>query len=881
MTLPRGTVTFLFSDIEGSTRLARSLAPEAWDRVLAAHDRLAVQAVGEHSGVVVKHEGDGVFAAFAEARAATRAALAFQAALKDDPVAGAAAVRVRIGLHTGDGRLTASGTDYVGVDVHYAARVAAAANGGQIVLSDTTRASIGDELPPDATLLDAGLVRVKDFEEPRRLHRLVSPGADDSRPLRTESGPSNLPESVSSFVGREVEVADVVDLLRRARLVTLTGPGGTGKTRLSLAVAERVRDEMPGGAWFVGLAPVFEPDLVPSVVATALGIEEEVGRPIAETVIASLRDRRALLVLDNFEQVADAAPFVTELLAAAGGIRVLVSSRTILRLAGEHEYRVPPLGGLDAVTLFVERARAVRPGFTVTDDTAATIAAICERLDDLPLAIELAAARTRLFTPAALLGRLERSLEVLTGGTRDVPERQRTLRATIAWSHDLLGDAERILFRRLAIFTGGWTIESAESVCDPAGSLEVPVLDGLASLVDESLVFEVQTDHGEPRFHRLVTIGEFALEQLAASGEQSELARRHAEHFVELGASAERELEYGDPGPWLDRLEHEQHNLRAALEWCLRADEPGLAMRLAGSVWRFWQHRSHLREGRDWCARILGRPEAARRSEGRFKTLIASGGLSYWLADYATTEACYEEALAIAESLDSDALRAEALYNLGFIDMVAGDTVRLRERHEASAGLFLALGDRQGFAKVRQGLVLVSFLERDWETARRLTEEDNAFLRETGARYRLADGETLLAVAALGMGDLDGATAHLRAAMEIEQDLDLTVSLIGSLLVAALIANAAGDPERGAQLGAAAALLREVTGSSAAPMDVLHLPDPAVASREALGEERFLLASEAGRRLSLAEAVALAGSMPDGAVTTGGDAGQRAAGASS
>ena len=874
MRLPAGTVTFLFSDMEGSTRLARDLDPAAWASLLQTHDRLADDAVGAHAGVIVKHEGDGVFAAFARASDAAAAATMFQRSLTSAGADVARAVRVRIGLHTGEGRLTAAGDDYVGVDVHYAARIAGAGNGGQIVVSDTTRGLVGGHLPDGVRLDGGGLARVKDFEEPRRLYLLVVPGAaDDSRPLRTLAPPSNLPEPVSSFVGRETEVEGIVDLLHTVRLVTLSGPGGTGKTRLSLAVAERLRDDLPGGAWFVELAPVLDPAFVPSAIATSLGIDEEVGRAIGETLKATLRDREALLVLDNFEQVVDAATFVAELLGAARGLRILVSSREVLRIAGEHEYRVRPLDGLEAVTLFVERARAVRPGFSVTDESGRTIAAICERLDNLPLAIELAAARTRLFAPEALLRRLEHSLEVLTGGARDLPERQRTLRAAIAWSHDLLEPAEQVLFRRLAPFIGGWTIESAEFVCDPGGELDLRVDDGLLSLVDKSLAFELQTDHGEPRFHRLVTIREFALEQLEASGERADTERRHAEHFLAMAESAEPVLEHGDPGVWLDRLEHEQHNLRAALDWSVRAGEVEIGMRLAGAVWRYWQHRSHLREGRDWCNGILARPDAQPPTVGRFKALIASGGLAYWLSDYAAAKACYAESLAVAQRLHDDALRAEALYSLGFISMVEGDTAGLRANHEASARLFEAHGDREGLSKVRQGLVLVAFLEEDWKTAHRLAEEDNAFQREIGARYRLADGETLVAAAALRLDDLDDARAHLAEAIAIELELDLKVSIIGSLLVAALIANAAGEADRGARLAAAAATLRETVGSSAAPMDVLHLPDPADQARALLGDEAFAKASGEGRHLTLAEAVDLA-MRPSGPVVSraGGEA---------
>lgn len=863
MPLPTGTVTFLFSDIEGSTRHARRLEPATWMAALEAHDRLADAVVQTHRGAVVKHEGDGVFAVFSSAPDAVAAAAAFQRSLAADGLAGLSDVRVRIGLHTGDGTLTAAGDDYVGVDVHYAARVAGAANGGQIALSDSIAPLVADRLLAGTHLEDTGLARLKDFDEPRRLHRLVIPGAaDDPRPLRALGPPSNLPRPISTFVGRDTELSDVLGLLRLARLVTLTGPGGSGKTRLALAAAERLTADLPDGCWFVPLAAVEDAALVPSAIATALAIEEEVGRPIADTLRASLQERQLLLVLDNFEQVVAGAGFVAGLLSAARGLRALITSREILRVAGEQEYRVPPLAGLDAVSLFVERARAVRPGFTVTDDNATAVAAICERLDNLPLAIELAAARSRLFAPQALLARLERSLDVLTSGTRDLPERQRTLRGAIAWSHDLLDAMDQTLFRRLAVFAGGWTIESAEAVCDPTGELGPPVVDGLLSLVEKSLVVEAPTEHGEPRFHLLQTVREFARERLTAAGEGEALERQHAEYFVALAEHAEPVLEYGDPGDWLDRLAHERDNIRATLEWSLRTGELELGMRLAGAAWRYWHHRSHLREGRDWCRRLLDAPAAFRPTAARFKALTAAGGLAYWLADYAAAKSCYEEALAIAATLEDDGLRADALHSLGYIDVVEGNLESLRERHTEAARLFEARGDRLGHAKVRQGLVLVSFLEGDWRAARQLAEEDVVFQREIGSLARAADSETLVAAASIHLGELDVAVAHLRAALQLELDLNLTVAITGSLITGAVIAVNAGEYVRAAQIAGAAQELRDSSGSSAAPMDVLHLPDPAALARAALGEAAFLEATQAGRRLPLSAAVELALAVP-------------------
>ncbi|MBM4409125.1 MAG: adenylate/guanylate cyclase domain-containing protein [Chloroflexi bacterium] len=358
VTLPTGTVTFFFSDIEGSTRHARQLEPAAWIAALEAHDRLVDGLVRGHGGAIVKHEGDGVFAVFVSAGDALAAAVAFQRSVATDGLGGLAGVKIRIGLHTGEGQLTSGGRDYVGVDVHYAARVANAANGGQIAISDSTALLVADHPLPGSRLEDTGLARLKDFDEPRRLHRLVVAGvADDPRPLRALGPPSNLPEPISVFVGRDAELSDVLALIRSSRLVTLTGPGGSGKTRLAIATAERLVSDLPDGVWYVPLAAVEDASLVASAVATALSIEEEAGRPLGDTLRSTLAGRQLLLVLDNFEQVIAAVRLVADLLSGARGVRAIVTSREALRIAGEQEYRVPPLGGLDAVSLFVDRAR--------------------------------------------------------------------------------------------------------------------------------------------------------------------------------------------------------------------------------------------------------------------------------------------------------------------------------------------------------------------------------------------------------------------------------------------------------------------------------------------------------------------------------------------
>ncbi|HEV2917810.1 MAG TPA: adenylate/guanylate cyclase domain-containing protein, partial [Actinomycetota bacterium] len=553
--LPTGTVTFLFTDVEGSTRLLQTLG----DGYAAVHDEHAAiirRAVAGGGGVEVSTHGDAFFVAFASPAGAVRAAVAAQRGLAAHDWSPGPAVRVRIGVHTGEGTL--GGDDYVGIDVHRAARIADAAHGGQVIVSDATRGLVEHALPAGVSLRDLGPHRLRGIADPERLHQLVVEGlrADFPPPRTLDARPNNLPPQLTSFVGREEEIAEVERLLDRTRLLTLTGPGGSGKSRLALRVAAELLTRFQDGSFFVDLSPVTDPDLVPAAVAKALGVPEAAGRPVLEEVKEHLRHRELLQVVDNFEQVAEAGQVIEELLVAAPRLRTMVTSRVVLSLPGEQEYEVPPLhvpdaarlprdpadlGAVEAVRLFCERALAASPRFALTEQNAPVVAEICARLDGLPLAIELAATRTKVLTPAEILSRLERRLSVLTSSSRSLPERQRTLRAAIAWSYDLLDPVERRLFARLSVFTGGWTFESVEAVCDPE-ALGVDALDGLTSLVDKSLVRRVESPGRPRRFAMLETIREFGREQLEACGDLTPVLRRHAEHFLDLAVEAEPHL---------------------------------------------------------------------------------------------------------------------------------------------------------------------------------------------------------------------------------------------------------------------------------------------------------------------------------------------------
>ena len=577
--LPTGTVTFLFTDIEGSTRLLGQLA-ERYGPVLEEHHRLLRDLLTAAGGVEVDTQGDAFFVVFTSATRAVAGAVEAQRAIATHEWPADGRVRVRMGLHTGEGQLGAEG--YLGMDVHRAARIASAGHGEQILVSDATRALAAPAAVEGVSFRDLGEHRLKDLPSPEHLFQVIARGLETEFPsVRSlDARRGNLPVQLTSFVGREQEVLDVISALGWCRLLTLTGAGGTGKTRLALQAAVEVQDQHADGAHFVSLAPIRDPSLVVTTVARTLGLREDPSVPSIDALIEHLRDQQLLLVLDNFEQILAAAPDVGELLAAAPEVRVLATSREPLHLHGEQEYAVPPmrlpdprelpsleaLSAFEAVRLFVERARAVDPGFELTGANAAAVAEICARLDGLPLAIELAAARVKVLDPAAILKRLEHRL-TLAGGARDVPARQQTLRDAIAWSHDLLEEVEQRFFARLSVFAGGATLEAIEAVV--AADLEMDALDGVASLLNKSLVRRTESPAGDARFFMLETIREFAMERLAALPDGTDVHTRHATYFLSVAEAAAAELFGPKQADLLDALGQDHDNFRAALAWAL------------------------------------------------------------------------------------------------------------------------------------------------------------------------------------------------------------------------------------------------------------------------------------------------------------------------
>ena len=878
MGLPTGSsVSFLFTDIEGSTRTERALGSTQWAQMVGRHDELMRRAIEGHAGVVVKTEGDAFFAAFREATDAVMAAVVAQRSIAAERWAGDAALRVRMGVHLGEGRLrtqlsSGDADDYVGIDVNYAARIAAAANGGQIVLSAPVAAALPTKLTSlpgmeHVEVVDAGLRAVKDFEDPAPLFRLVVPGAaDDDRALRTTDVPSNLPGDVTSLVGRRAEIDLVRQYLASARIVTVTGPGGSGKTRLAIAAARAVRDAYPHGVWFVDLAAVADAALVEPSIAAALGVRESPEQTVSDALRAHLRDRTALILVDNVEQLLpQAAGVIAALVRVAPRIGVLVTSRELLRVTGERAHAVRPLGTDEAVALFVERARAHRPDLVVTDDTLATAREIAARLDGLPLALELAAARVRILTPQMILERLAQSLD-LGGGARDVPERQRTLRAAVSWSYELLTEQERRLFARLGVFARGGTIESAVTVADHEADLGIDVAEGVESLSDKSLLrIDVPSgdasDAGPPRFLMHPLLRQFALERLEAATERTMVEDGFIAECVRMAeAAGELILATGGEAA-MAALDREEANLRAAVDLTLRRDTPGDGLRIMAAIWRWHQGRGTLREARSLLGRLLA-SSAPSDARVRIAALAAEGGLAYWMRDFKAAAVAYEERLALAEQTGDQVLAADAHYDIGFLGMVLQDETMLRAHEERALELYTAAGLEDRAVLARQALVLNFFLSAEYGRARKLELENLEVFQRAGSQMQIASSSTLLAAIEWRAGYRDDAWQRLLRAMELFRALENPPGLVRVLGLAAIMLLSAGASELGAlAAGATYRLVRE-KGLMLGPVHVLHLPEPSALAEARFGAPRAAELMEEGERMTIDELIGALGQLP-------------------
>jgi predicted ATPase/class 3 adenylate cyclase/Tfp pilus assembly protein PilF len=749
---PTGTVTFLFTDIEGSTQLLQRLGA-AYAAVLADHHALLRAIFARRHGHEVGTQGDAFFVVFASAHDAVEAVVEAQRALGAHPWPAGAAVRVRMGLHTGEARLESTG--YVGLDVHRAARIASAGYGGQVLVSQSTYTLVQHQLGPGITLHHLGDHRLKDLQRPESIYQVVAPGLlADFGPLKTlDRHRNNLPTQPTLLLGRHREETEISAMIVRdgARLVTLTGAGGSGKTRLAIQVAAGLADHFPAGVFFIPLASIRDPGLAILTIAHTLGIRETPGLSVMDELTGALRAQQMLLLLDNFEQVTDAAPLVAELLAACSLLCVLVTSREVLRLRLEREFAVPPLARPDiktvagiealrrfpAVELFCQRAVAVRPDFGLTPDNVAAVQEICARVDGLPLAIELAAARVKLLPPETIAARLKRSLSFLTGGARDQPERHQTLRNTIDWSYELLDAHERLLFDRAAVFVGGCSLGAAEAVCGVEPLTAGQVLDLLAALCDQSLLQPVETG-GEPRFRMLELLREYGVERLAASESGLDVRQRHAMYFLTLAEQADRQLETRDQAHWLNQLQRDLDNLRAALDWFADTGQAEAGLRLAAALWRFWEVHGHLTEGRARLAQLLELPQSPVSDRVRTRALYVAGVLADAQCDYAAARLLFEENLRLARAAGEPRSVAAALSNLGNVLTAQGDTPAAQQSYSEALEIARALDDKIGIGWSLKNLSLVALKRGDFDEARHRSEEAQAFYEQHGVPGQVA-----------------------------------------------------------------------------------------------------------------------------------------------
>jgi predicted ATPase/class 3 adenylate cyclase len=910
--LPTGTLTFLFTDVEGSSGPWET-QPQLMRQAMARHDALLTSIVEHHDGVVVRPrgEGDSLFCVFIRATDAVAAALAGQRALAAEDWGDIGSLKVRMGLHTGEADVRDG--DYYGSAVNRCARIRGAGHGGQVLLSQTTADLVRTGLPAAVALVDLGRHRLRGLAEPELIYQLAAPDLPDSFPPLTtlDARPNNLPRSLTSFIGRERELAELTTVLATASLVTLTGPGGSGKTRLALAVAAEALDAFSDGVWFVDLSGVADPAGVVPAIAEVLGVRESDGRSLAVSLAAYLRRKQLLLVVDNFEQVVDAALVLYDLLIEAPALRLLVTSRELLRLEGERAFPVPPLplpeaaatvdlaqlGHNPAVQLFVERARAVRPDFSLTGANAATVVALCERLDGLPLAIELAAARVRTLSPAALLARLEQRLALLVGGERNRPDRQQTLRATISWSWELLSPAEQTLFRRLGVFAGGWTLDAAEAVCNGTGELDV--LGGLATLVDKSLVQQREAGAGESRFSMLVTLREFALEQPAGQEETADLQQQHAQYYCTLAEAADAAWWHSGRSlrDLFGLLDSERENLRTALGWAVAASDAAVGLRLVGAL-GYWFVQREPGEGRRWAARVLALPGAEHDSRGR--ALLSAGicavaqgqaqaatavfaeavaalrvgedlpGLSRALAALARNlpatevtqaQACIAEAQALARTVGGDHLHGYVELTAGVAMLNhAGDLAVARAHMDTALRLARALGAEMLEARGLSFSAQLAEAQGRSVEAAHLWRQARPLLEQLGLRVGLAFAAMNLARLAHAAGDALAAIGEWRRALVLARDLGNLLVTGGCLVDLAQLCTERGEAARAARLlgavvgGRHLAAASEYAGRQFAAASVRA----EAAARAELGEAAFAQAWAEGEALSLEQATDLA-----------------------
>ena len=791
--LPSGTVTFLFTDIEGSTKLAQE-HPDEIPALLARHNEILHQAVQSQSGYVFQIVGDSLAVAFHSASDALNAASEAQQALQSEAW-NPAPIKVRMGIHTGSAQLNED-KEYSGyATLASTQRIMSAGHGGQILLSGATHELIRNSLPANTEMIDLGEKRLKDLLHPEHLYQLNIAGLQTNfPPLKVlDEFRTNLPSQLTSFIGREKEVEQIKNRLEKNRLVTLTGSGGVGKTRLSIQAASELLNEYPNGVWLVELAPITDPDFVSRAICGVLEISLP-GNASPLTVLAEyLHAKKPLLIMDNCEHLIETCAQVCDsLLHACPKLRILASSREALGIDGENSYHVPSLSlpdpksglaaieGTESVQLFMDRATAVLPEFELNGSNASSVAQICKRLDGIPLAIELAASRVKLLKVEQIASRLDDAFRLLTGGSRTALPRQHTLRALIDWSYNLLSEPEKILFRRLAVFTGGWTMEAAEAVCSDEGVEQDDVLDLMAHLVDKSLII-VTREETESRYHMLETIRQYAREKLTESGESETLRNRHMEYFFRLVERLEPDLRGPDQVTLLDSLDTELDNLRAALEWSLDHNVSA-GVRLASQLKWFWHLRNHDSEGANWLDKFLieeAEPLSIRSNLpfdafDQAKALQTLSRLAILLGEIQKAILCTTESLALCEKMgdvQGSSLLADCYSFLGGIATLSGDLDQAKILTEKSLVLYQRIGDRFGIAEVQSNFLMVIALHSGaFETARTLSESSLAIRKELGDKDGIAYGLFNEGNVALHQGDYEYAKKMFQAAIKASRE---------------------------------------------------------------------------------------------------------------
>jgi predicted ATPase/class 3 adenylate cyclase len=859
-------VTFLFTDIEGSTRLWEQ-EPERMPLVMARHDAISKSTVERNRGTIVKMTGDGIHAAFDSPLDALIATLEIQQRLSEPDAADGLPLPIRCGLHAGiDERRDG---DFYGRAVNRAARIMSAAHGGQMLLSKAVAEQVSGALPDGVSLRDLGPVRLRDLSSPEHIYQVLHERLRADFPaLRSlEDTPNNLTQQLNSFIGRERELAEIKQMLASNRLVTLLGMGGIGKSRLSTQLAADVLDDFPDGVWFVELAALTEPSSVPQAVASVLGVKEEAGRPVVDALTKYVRDLQLLIILDNCEQVVHGcADLAKRLLEAGPRVKVLTSSRDYLQVAGETTYHVPTLSvpkdrtsleGLakhEAVRLFIDRAAASMRGFGLTEQNAAAIADICYCLDGIPLAIELAAARVRGLSVQAIAARLSDRFRLLVTGDQTVLPRQRTLRALIDWSYDLLTQPERTLFQMLSVFRGGWTLEAAEAVCTDDDLPRHDVVELLTHLVEKSLV-TMELD-GE-RYRMLDTVRQFSQEKASEASNEGAVRTRHLGFYLELAEQARAHVLGPDQGAWLARLDNERENILAAYAWCDHAaGGTELGLRLAFSMKFYWLNRGLLALGHKVTVDALKRPGTEGQGFARCRALSDAGQFSFFMGRYGEALEYLEESLLSARALGDKTRLVAVLPILGMACLGQSKLVEARAHFAEAVELARDQGNRRALAVANTMLAQLHRMEGRLDEAESLCEQVLAIARELGDQESIAVGLLNLAMVSIAQRSGDRARKMLLNALKISEEIGSKRAGQNVLEVSTGLAALHSDWQRAARLLGAAESQAERSGLRREPADDAFLAPMVVEARNALGGSVFADLQSQGRLLSYEKAIA-------------------------